>query len=180
MMTREDMLRELELLPVWQLRVPVAEIATHVSINQVATQETPVSKAVELPIFSHIASVDGQWLFVLENQPLSEEESQLLRNIFRAMRIQTKSAEPQAYTANTIAALQPACIVAMGEAVTQAMLSTSEPLENLRGKIHIHAGVKLAPTYDVKYLLQHLPSKAKAWHDLCVAMQALQEVNTDT
>ena len=52
MMTREDMLRELELLPVWQLRVPVAEpILTVEKLAEIQPIEIAVEKsAYEKPL----------------------------------------------------------------------------------------------------------------------------------
>ncbi len=179
MMTREDVLRELELLPAWQLRVP-AQVSQTLSLTVespvLPEQESIASKAAEQQTFTHIASEDGDLLFVLSSSALLEAESQLLHNIFKAMRIAAKPAETHAHTAEIIASMQVKCIITMGEAVAQRVLQTNESLEILRGQLHTSAGVKLVPTYDVKHLLQNLPDKAKTWHDLCIAMQVLQDL----
>lgn len=180
MMTREDMLRELELLPVWQLRGPIE------TQPQIKTEKTvPVSEPVlvQQQTVTFIASDDGDWAFVLDAPPQSEDEAELLRNIFKAMRLQMQPEKSLNLTSDFLVNLQKnstiKCIVTMGVAASQALLNTDETLENLRGKLHSVAGLKLAPTYGVKHLLQALPDKAKTWHDLCLAMQALQEADTN-
>jgi len=226
LMTREDMLRELELLPVWQLRVPLpsslAEVPLVVSepmitavlevepptvtlaealpinveqitVEVVATQVLDAEEAlqvetlviVDLPavepvvmlqLFAHIANDDGDWLFVLPNTALQADETRLLQNIFMAMRIKAKPVETSSNIADVINTTQPKLVVAMGEATAQAMLQSTETLSNLRGTLHQFQGISLVATYDLGHLLQTLPDKAKAWDDLCLAMQALQKL----
>ncbi|HOY70163.1 MAG TPA: hypothetical protein PL131_10540 [Methylotenera sp.] len=184
MMTREDMLRELELLPVWQLRAPT-ENQTAAQAQAQAEQVVSVTEPIlaKLQTITYIASDDGDWLFVLDSSPQNDDEAELLRNIFKAMRLQVLAEKSLELTPDVIASLQEnsaiKCIVIMGETATRGLLKTDETLENLRGKLHGIAGLKLAPTYDVKHLLQAPTDKAKTWHDLCLAMQALQEVNTN-
>lgn len=180
MMTREDVLRELELLPVWQLRVPT-ESQTQAQAEQVVSVTEPT--LVKQRTMTCIASDDGDWLFVLDSSPQNKDETELLGNIFKAMRLRMQPEKLLELSPDFITNLQQnsavKCIVAMGEMTSQALLKTDETLESLRGKLHLVAEVKLAPTYDVKHLLQAPTDKAKAWHDLCLAMQALQEVNTN-
>jgi uracil-DNA glycosylase family 4 len=69
--------------------------------------------------------------------------------------------------------LQPKVILAMGRFAVQALTGSDEPLGKLRGRAHQFMGSPLVVTYDPAYLLRnHLPEKAKAWADLCLA-QAL-------
>ncbi|MDP2231605.1 MAG: hypothetical protein Q8J73_11800, partial [Methylotenera sp.] len=123
MMTREDILRELELLPVWQLRVPLpsqvvaelsqveaeitlpeelkaegllveniltGDILESESVNSeqetllveltsdlVVTLEPP---AVVTQLFTHIASEDDDWLFVMPDVALPSDEAILFQN----------------------------------------------------------------------------------------------------
>jgi DNA polymerase len=204
MMTREDMLRELELLPVWQLRVPlpsqtealpIAEampikveqntaelVATQVQEAAVALQdealaivELPAVASVVMPqLFTHIANDNGDWLFVLPNAALQADEERLLQNIFMAMRIKAKPAETSSNIADVINTSRPKLLIAMGEATVQSMLQSTETLSSLRGTIQQFEGVALVATYDLGHLLQALPDKAEAWKDLCLAMQTLQ------
>lgn len=173
MMTREDMLRELELLPVWQLRTQLPEkMLPKVADLSLALAEPILEKSQSL---TYISSENGDWLFVMADIT-SDEETELLNNIFKAMRISPKPAQTHLNLIQVLENSQPKVIVTMGEVATQALLQLHEPLEKLRGKLHAICKSKLVPTYDLKHLLQHLPDKAKAWHDLRVAMQAMQEV----
>ena len=190
-MTREDMLRELELLPVWQLLTPLPAKLEQVDVKITAeiAKITPPTEApviAEPQVFSYIASEDGLYLLVLENVALSADEARLLQNICQAMRIKTKAAVTSANTTDIVQTNQTRLVIAMGEAAAQGVLQSADSLDNLRGKLHVLAGVKpevkadvkadvkIVATYDVGHLLQNLPDKAKTWDDLCLAMQALQ------
>ncbi len=217
MMTREDILRELELLPVWRLRTPlpsqlemppIASMQTAleaITIEEaefvmaqldVAPIEVPNSvaalpvvkleevglvavepKEAELQRFTYMTSEDGRWLFVLSDNVMSADEAHLLHNIFMALRIKTKPTEHTENAANIVDIIKvkpPMIVIAMGEATAQSILQSTEILANLRGTLQQFEGLALVATYDVRHLLQNLPDKAKVWHDLCFAMQALQ------
>ena len=62
-------------------------------------------------------------------------------------------------------------IVAMGEKTAQTLLNSSESITNLRGKQHVLHGLPLIVTFSAAEMLEHLPNKAKAWHDLCTALR---------
>ena len=200
LMTREDMLRELELLPVWTLRSPmpaqfepelpvrpqlesvptvaimepVLEVAV---LEQVVLEEAVLEETLPEPqVFRHIISEDSDYLFVLPDTSAQADEERLLRNIFMAMKVKTKSPEASANTLDTFAASNAKLIITMGDKAAQSLLQTTESLENLRGKTHAWQGARLVATYDVAHLLQTSTDKAKAWDDLCLAMQALQDI----
>ncbi|MES2180769.1 MAG: hypothetical protein V4493_01555 [Pseudomonadota bacterium] len=194
MMSREDLLRELELLPVWTLRTPQAiadikpvsvQIATVVPVDEavsiavdedvaapISTESVPQTSQV----FKHIASEDGDWLFVLPNIELLADEALLLRNILMAMRIKAKPVEMPTETAEVLNLTQPKLVVAMGEAAAQYLLQSTASLTQLRGSVHTWQHLAFVVTYDLGHLLQTLPDKAKAWDDLCLAMQTLQRL----
>ena len=69
--------------------------------------------------------------------------------------------------------LQPRMILAMGRFAVQSLLRTQEPVGRLRGKVHDYQGVPLVVTYHPAYLLRNMPDKAKAWADLCLAADRL-------
>ena len=69
--------------------------------------------------------------------------------------------------------LQPRIILAMGRFAVQSLLQTTEPIGKLRGRPHQYGGVPVVVTYHPAYLLRNLPDKAKAWADLCLAMELL-------
>ncbi len=70
--------------------------------------------------------------------------------------------------------VQPRVILAMGRGAAQSLLRCSQPLGQLRGRLHRHRGIPLICTYHPAYLLRNPEDKARAWDDLCLALQALQ------
>ena len=74
------------------------------------------------------------------------------------------------YLARQVALLQPRLILAMGRFAVQALLKTNEPIGKLRGQVHQYQGVPVIVTYHPAYLLRTPTDKAKAWADLCLAM----------
>ena len=73
-----------------------------------------------------------------------------------------------------VALVQPKIILAMGRFAVQSLLQTSEPIGKLRGRVHHYQGVPVVVTYHPAYLLRNPPDKAKAWADLCLALQTAQ------
>lgn len=78
------------------------------------------------------------------------------------------------YLARQIELLQPTVIVALGKTAAVALLGADPetPVSKLRGSVHRYAGRPLIVTYHPAYLLRTLQDKAKAWRDLCLAMEA--------
>ncbi|APW40216.1 uracil-DNA glycosylase [Rhodoferax koreense] len=80
------------------------------------------------------------------------------------------------YLRRQVELLQPKVIIAMGRFAVQSLLQdtvpdvVATPLGRLRGKVHQYHGVPVVVTYHPAYLLRSLPEKAKAWADLCLAM----------
>ena len=78
--------------------------------------------------------------------------------------------------------LQPRIILAMGRFAAQALLHDSVPdvhslpLGKLRGQVHSFRGIPVVVTYHPAYLLRALGDKAKAWADLCLAMETLAKL----
>ena len=187
-LTREDVLRELELLPVWQLRQPlpevvqdiaaitIVEVATAtpeaINIEKIAAENRPAEIATQM--LSHIASDDGQWLFVLENHALSTDEAKLLQNMQRAMRIQCQPSVQAGNTLDLVNANKTQLIIAMGEVVAQTLLQSTDKLTRLRGQLHPFQTAQLTATFDLQHLLQHPQDKAHTWEDICLAMLAPQ------
>ena len=80
---------------------------------------------------------------------------------------------PQAL-ATLIAQTRPDVVLVMGRLAAQAVLQSSEPLGKLRGQVHPLHGVKTVVTYDAAVLLRSPLDKAKAWEDLCLALEVSQ------
>lgn len=205
MMTREDMMRELELLPVWQSRAPAADMPALNDVGRVLIRqdiglkpdlqvqlveevpqdlvesekklsEVSIPVAVELPIFTHIASENGEYLFVLPNTAMSAEEFQLFQNICKALRIKTKPADTTSDILASINDVQAKLLVVMGEAAAQMILQSAESIAHLSGKLHKLHNIPLIAIYGLPHLLQNPADKAKAWRDLCLGIQILQDL----
>jgi uracil-DNA glycosylase family 4 len=83
------------------------------------------------------------------------------------------------YLQREIALVQPKIILAMGRFANQLLLSeqpalASLPLGKLRGTVYRYQGIAVVVTYHPKVLLRTSGDKAKAWADLCLAMQTIQ------
>lgn len=78
------------------------------------------------------------------------------------------------YLARQVALVQPRVIVAMGPLAAQALLQSQEPIGKLRGQVHRHQGVPVIVTFPPSHLLRTPANKAKAWADLCLALEQLQ------
>lgn len=83
-------------------------------------------------------------------------------------------AQCEPYLRRQVALVRPRIILAMGRFAVQSLLQTSEPIGRLRGRVHHYAGVPVIVTYHPAYLLRALPEKAKAWQDLCLAMEVMR------
>ena len=79
------------------------------------------------------------------------------------------------YLRRQVQLVQPRIILAMGRFAVQALLQSQEPIGKLRGRVHDYQGVPLVVTYHPAYLLRNLPDKAKAWADLCLAMDLMDK-----
>jgi len=83
-------------------------------------------------------------------------------------------AKCEPFLVRQIELVQPQVILAMGRFAVQALLRTDEPIGRLRGRVHRYQGVPLIVTYHPAYLLRNLLDKAKAWDDLCLAMETME------
>ena len=76
--------------------------------------------------------------------------------------------------------LQPRVILALGRLASMAVLHDSlpdvhaVPLGKLRGQVHLAHGRPVIVSYHPAYLMRTPSDKAKAWSDLCLAMQQLR------
>lgn len=206
MMTREDMMRELELLPVWQLRSPLPTTQVPSQVQEVIAEKVKVSEtafkaeaivdiviesdlgadATELDVtvesasttqeLTFISSDDGDWLFVLSSVVLTNEEQQLFQNICKAMRLKTKRAETSTNALMLIDSLHPKLLLVLGEDIAQTLLLSTEPIDTLRGSKYQLQDATLIVTYDLAHLLKNHADKAKAWNDICMGLQVLQDL----
>ena len=80
------------------------------------------------------------------------------------------------YLQRQIELIQPKLIVALGKTASTALLGKDAPLGSLRGKLHDLNGIPLIVTYHPAYLLRSPTEKAKAWQDLCLAVETMAGV----
>jgi DNA polymerase len=77
------------------------------------------------------------------------------------------------YLQRQIELIQPRVIVALGKVASNALLGRDATLASLRGKLHDYRGTPLIVTYHPAYLLRSPSEKAKAWQDLCMAVETM-------
>lgn len=82
------------------------------------------------------------------------------------------------YLQREIALVQPKIILAMGRFAAQTVLvehpeQAGMPLGKQRGQVYRYQGIPVVVTYHPKVLLRASADKAKAWADLCLAMDVL-------
>ena len=81
------------------------------------------------------------------------------------------------YLMRQIELIQPRLILALGRIAAQNLLNTETPIGQLRGRVHQFrdTGIPLVATYHPAYLLRSPVEKRKAWQDLQLAVETLQE-----
>lgn len=84
------------------------------------------------------------------------------------------------YLRHEVALVQPKIILALGRFAAQTLLQTSVPdvasipLGKLRGQIYHYQGIPVLVTYHPSYLLRSPQQKARAWADLCLALEVVR------
>lgn len=77
------------------------------------------------------------------------------------------------YLQQQIALIKPKLIIALGKTAATSLLGRDATLGSLRGTVHNYQGTPLIVTYHPAYLLRSPAEKAKAWQDLCFAVQRM-------
>jgi DNA polymerase len=140
------------------------------------------------------ASPDGprapRWLLLSEQRQeggsgSSGQASELLQRMLRAAGLHRgsqvglapmqRSAEGGVEGLEQALAAEPDLVFIMGRLAAQALLETAEPLGRLRGQVHELWGIPAIVSYDCVTLLRSPSDKAKAWDDLCLALQVARE-----
>ena len=70
--------------------------------------------------------------------------------------------------------LKPRLIVALGKVAATNLLAREASVASLRNTVHRYRGIPLIVTYHPAYLLRSLQEKARAWEDLCFALDTLE------
>jgi len=82
------------------------------------------------------------------------------------------------YLQRQIELIQPKLIVALGKVAAVNLLGRDASIASLRGQQHAYHGIPLLVTYHPAYLLRTLSDKAKAWEDLCFAVETMQRLQS--
>ncbi|MBI4936792.1 MAG: uracil-DNA glycosylase [Nitrosomonadales bacterium] len=77
------------------------------------------------------------------------------------------------YLQRQIELIRPKLIVALGKTAATALLGRDAALSSLRGKMYDYRSTPMIITYHPAYLLRSPMDKAKAWQDLCLAVEAM-------
>ncbi len=244
--SRDDIMKELGLTPVWRLRTPPAplsEAAVAVPAAAQATEPEPEvvrglpkvkpldARATEIAMFEWpqlkqsvascvacplhkernktvfgVGDEAAEWLFVGEapgqdedtkGEPFVGQAGKLLDNMLAAIKLKRghnayianivkcrppnnrnpesgEAAQCEPYLHRQITLIKPKLIVALGKVAAVNLLKRDLPVASMRGKVHSYQGIPLIVTYHPAYLLRSLPEKAKAWADLCFAVETMQ------
>ena len=164
------------------IRLWLPEDAPATATSVVAATAAGAMRAEEPRRVPGLAAAD--WLVVGDAlDPADPQQQQLLENMLRAIGVGLVAptrehravyvvADAAPITA-AIAAVAPRCVLALGRASAAALLGADAPLGGLRGRVHAHAGVPVVVTFSPAFLLRHPAEKARAWADLCLAVDAL-------
>ena len=81
-----------------------------------------------------------------------------------------------AYLQRQIELIRPKLIIALGKVAAVNLLGRDASIASLRGQQHAYRGIPLLVTYHPAYLLRALTDKAKAWQDLCFAVETMRHL----
>ena len=110
---------------------------------------------------------------------LNRGENVYIANVVKCRPPGNRNPEPEeaqrceAYLQRQIALVKPKLIVALGRVAALNLLEREASIASLRGRVHEYKGIPLLVTYHPAYLLRNLIDKAKAWQDLCFAVQTM-------
>lgn len=77
------------------------------------------------------------------------------------------------YLERQIELVKPKLLIALGRPATQTLLGQELSISAARRKLHRYRDIPVVVTYHPAYLLRTLQDKAKAWEDLCFAMEQI-------
>jgi len=115
---------------------------------------------------------------------LSRGDKVYIANIVKCRPPGNRNPEPieahtcQPYLRRQIELIQPRLIIALGKVAAVNLLGREASIAALRGSVHHYGEIPLIVTYHPAYLLRSLPEKAKAWADLCFAVETMRSLQT--
>lgn len=182
---QSEILKELELLPMWKLRKPLPnpeqDLPATAPADEVALAPAEAEVVVEkdtlaMPVTAY-ASATGDVMLVHATLHLDQDAGTLLQNIAKSL--------PHKFYAvageQTLAALQaensPKVIMLMGEALAQVALKSDDDLSAMREKVHAWHDAKAVVSYDLSQVLSQNVEKQRIWQDCCLLLSLLDDKN---
>jgi DNA polymerase len=116
---------------------------------------------------------------------LKRSENVYIANVVKCRPPGNRTPEPseahacEPFLTRQIQLIKPRLIVALGKVAAQNLLGSDATIGSLRGRLHQHKGIPLVVMYHPAYLLRNLPDKARAWEDLCFAVDAMRSLLAD-
>lgn len=190
-MMREEVLKELELWPVWSLRRPLApqpkalEDLPEISISEenaqienvlvevaqvTQTQLTEVSTLIDTQTYLSFQTENADCLVLHENKDFSQEEEKLWLNICKAMQFSQKIPTRRATISALLESQNPKVMIIFGEQVAQSL---SPKVELLSESVQSFENIPCVVTFSLAHLLLHPLDKGKTWRNLCQALALL-------
>ena len=80
----------------------------------------------------------------------------------------------RSWVISQISFVDPLVIVPLGSTASHCVLSTSESISALRGKIHSLGKYQVLPTFHPEYLLRNPRAKSEVWHDMKMVRSLLK------
>jgi uracil-DNA glycosylase len=113
-------------------------------------------------------------------------EEVFIANVLKCRPPRNRDPEPpevaacEPFLKRQIELVAPCVIVVLGRFAAQSLLGTDASIGSLRGRVHriesAGKGVPVIVTYHPAYLLRNLTDKAKAWQDLVLARQTMENL----
>jgi DNA polymerase len=190
------MLRELELLPVWRLRSPLAEtlplqklpetaaitapevavmpvvkVAVDVVAETLVVQEDPVTSVAQInvPEIAPEPLVQSPWLLYCP-QAADAQSQQLLQNIVRALQLPAEDLVLQQQVISLGQVKTRFCVLFGLEAANQFLNAEHWELESVRGQLHTLGDMAFVITHHPRAMLENPALKKEVWQDLCLLL----------
>lgn len=176
-MDRNDLLRELELLPAWRLKkAEQADIEAStktilvepvkVSIAQKNTEHEPIIVQATIR-----ASKQKVAVLVYLDQPKTDhfyetELGLLLDNMLKAIQLKRGDNVAVIFESSELHAYEAQLFLVLGEQAAQHLLAKNLPMQQLRGKLHELADKRVIVSHDLAHLLLYPHNKRDTWQDL--------------
>lgn len=204
-LTREDMLRELELLPAWRVRMPASPNLSSATIAEpTTTMEVTIAVAVESspePVVETVAEVvateaspdalpalEAPNVPVVVAEPLvqtpwllycpsaSDAASQpLLQNILRALQLPLEDVSLYQQRLHMTQVKTRFCVLFGLEQANQFLAAEHAEISTVRGQVLTYGEMMVVITHHPHAMLENPALKKEVWQDLCLLLAKHRE-----